>query len=115
MMLAKITIVPIVGGGRPERHRPMLLVAVTYLTLSAVCNGGEAGNGLIIRSGGAELRSASSLEAGRIPVVFVHGMLGSTTNWSVMIDRLSKDTTVSARFQFLTFGYDSLQPIPESG
>ena len=32
-----------------------------------------------------------------------------------MIDRLTADPSVRERFQFLTFGYDSLQPIPESG
>ena len=42
-------------------------------------------------------------------------MLGSPGNWSVMIDRLAADPSVRERFQFLTFGYDSLQPIPESG
>jgi pimeloyl-ACP methyl ester carboxylesterase len=50
-----------------------------------------------------------------VPVVFVHGFLGSHVNWNVMIDGLSTDPTVRARFQLLTFEYDCLQPIPESG
>src|SRR5215213_6583485 len=32
-----------------------------------------------------------------------------------MIDRLSCDPAIRARFQFLTFRYDTLRPIPESG
>jgi pimeloyl-ACP methyl ester carboxylesterase len=72
-------------------------------------------DGLVIRSGGAELRSASPREAGKVPVVFIHGMLGSPGNWSVMIDRLTADPSARERFQFLTFGYDCFQPIPESG
>jgi pimeloyl-ACP methyl ester carboxylesterase len=42
-------------------------------------------------------------------------MLGSPGNWSVLIDRLAAEPSARERFQFLTFGYDSLQPIPESG
>jgi pimeloyl-ACP methyl ester carboxylesterase len=41
-------------------------------------------------------------------------MLGSPANWSVMIDRLSADTSLRERFEFQTFAYDSLQPIPVS-
>jgi pimeloyl-ACP methyl ester carboxylesterase len=115
MRLAEITIAPNGGSGRPAGLRPILMAAVVSLTLSAVAGAGEAGDGFVIRSGRAELRSASTLETGKVPVVFVHGMLGSPTNWSVMIDRLFDDKTVRARFRFLTFGYDSLQPIPESG
>jgi pimeloyl-ACP methyl ester carboxylesterase len=112
MMLAEITIAP---NGASRRLRPLLMAAVASLTLSAVAKAGGADDGIVIRSGRAELRSASPIEAGKIPVVFVHGMLGSPASWSVMIDRLSGDKTIHARFQFLTFGYDSLQPIPESG
>jgi pimeloyl-ACP methyl ester carboxylesterase len=106
-------ITPRRGGGRPGRLRPLLLAGAVYLTLSAFVHAG--GDGLVIRSGGAELRSASPREAGKVPVVFVHGMLGSPGNWSVLIDRLTADPSARERFQFLTFGYDSLQPIPESG
>jgi pimeloyl-ACP methyl ester carboxylesterase len=73
------------------------------------------GDGLVIRSGGAELRSATPRKAGKVPVVFVHGMLGSPGNWSFLIDRLSADPPLGDRFQLLTLGYDSLQTIPESG
>jgi pimeloyl-ACP methyl ester carboxylesterase len=42
-------------------------------------------------------------------------MLGSPGNWSSLIDRLSGDVSAREQFQFLTFRYDSLQPIAESG
>ena len=106
-------ITPRRGGGRPGRLRPLLLVAAVHRALAASVHAG--GDGLVIRSGGAELRSASPREAGKVPVVFVHGMLCSPGNWSVMIDRLAADPSARERFQFLTFSYDSLQPIPESG
>jgi pimeloyl-ACP methyl ester carboxylesterase len=61
------------------------------------------------------LRFARPYERGRIPVVFVHGMLGAPDNWSVMIDRLSAEPVVCQRFQLLTFRYDSLRSISESG
>jgi pimeloyl-ACP methyl ester carboxylesterase len=69
---------------------------------------------LVIRRGGAELRLAAPREAGKIPVVFIHGMLGGPGNWSVMIEQLRADPLISTRWQLLTFGYDSFQSIPES-
>jgi pimeloyl-ACP methyl ester carboxylesterase len=42
-------------------------------------------------------------------------MLGSPENWSVMIDELAGAPSVRARFQFLTFGYNSFQAISDSG
>jgi pimeloyl-ACP methyl ester carboxylesterase len=92
--------------------RLLLLAGAVHLALSAVAHPGD---GLVLRSGRAELSSASPIETGRISVVFVHGLLGSPGNWSVMIDRLSAEPSVRARFQFLTFGYDSFQTIPDSG
>jgi pimeloyl-ACP methyl ester carboxylesterase len=101
------------GGVRPGRLQPLLLAGAVHLALSAFAH--ACGDVLIIRSGGAELRSTSPREVGKVPVVFIHGMLGSPSNWSVLMDRLAADPTARERFQFLTFGYDSLQPIPESG
>jgi pimeloyl-ACP methyl ester carboxylesterase len=106
-------ITPNRGSGRPDRLRPLLLAGAVHFALPAFVY--ASGDGLVIRSDGAELRSASPREAGKVPVVFVHGMLGSPGNWSFLIDRLSADPSLGERFQFLTFGYDSLQPIPESG
>ena len=101
------------GGVRPHRLQPLLLVGALHLALSGLAQAGE--DGLLIRSGRAELRSASPREAGKVPVVFVHGMLSSPENWSLLIDRLSAEPPLRERFQFLTFRYDSLQAIPESG
>jgi pimeloyl-ACP methyl ester carboxylesterase len=42
-------------------------------------------------------------------------MFGSPENWSAMIEQLSADSAVRDRIQLLTFRYDSLQPIPDSG
>jgi pimeloyl-ACP methyl ester carboxylesterase len=114
MTPAETIIVPS-GGRRSGRLRPLLLAVTVHVAGSAPVFAGGAGDGLVVRSGGAELRSASPREAGKVPVVLVHGMLGSPGNWSVLIDRLTADPSVRTRFQFLTFGYDSLQPIPESG
>jgi pimeloyl-ACP methyl ester carboxylesterase len=100
-------------GDLTGRLRPLLLVGAVWLAHTAAALAG--GDSLVIRSGGAELRSASPREAGKAPVVFVHGMLGSPGNWSVLIDRLSADPSLRERFHFLTFGYDSLQPVADSG
>ncbi len=50
-----------------------------------------------------------------MPVVFIHGLLGAPGQWSVMLDRLSEEPAIRARYQFLTFRYDSLRSIAESG
>ena len=114
MMLSKTKIARH-GAVRSSPPRPLLMVVAVYLAFSAVANASGPGDHLAIRSGCAELWSASPREIGRIPVVFIHGMLGSPANWSAMIDRLSADPPIRARYQFLTFRYDSLQSIPESG
>jgi nucleotide-binding universal stress UspA family protein/pimeloyl-ACP methyl ester carboxylesterase len=98
---------------RRGRLRPLLLVGAVQLAFSTLGHAGE--DGLVIRSDGSELRSTSPRETGKVPVVFIHGMLGRPGNWSVLIDRLTADPTTREQFQFLTFGYDSLQSIPESG
>ena len=43
--------------------------------------------------------------AGKVPVVFVHGLWGSPDNWAGLIDALEADPFLSERYQFLTFGY----------
>jgi pimeloyl-ACP methyl ester carboxylesterase len=98
----------------PALRSLFLPAAVFHLAIAAVAYAGGERDDLAIRSGRAVLRSASPREAGRIPVVLVHGLFGSPGNWSVMIDRLTADPPVRERFQLLTFGYDSLQPISES-
>jgi pimeloyl-ACP methyl ester carboxylesterase len=92
-----------------------LIAATVLLSGSASAAAGEPDDGLAVRAGSVELRFAAPYQAGKVPVVFVHGMLGSPGNWSALIDRLAADPSVRERYQFLTFGYDSLQSIPESG
>jgi pimeloyl-ACP methyl ester carboxylesterase len=108
------TIIAPRGGGRGPGRLP-LFAATAVLALSTPAVAGEAEDGPVIRDGSAELRLAVPYQAGKVSVVFVHGLLGSPGSWSVMIDHLSTDPTVRAHFQFLTFRYDSLQSIPESG
>jgi pimeloyl-ACP methyl ester carboxylesterase len=108
------TIIAPRGGGRGPGRLP-LFAATAVLAVSAPALAGAAEDGPVIRDGSAALRLAVPYQAGKVPVVFVHGLLGSPGSWSVMIDHLSTDPTVRAHFQFLTFRYDSLQSIPESG
>jgi pimeloyl-ACP methyl ester carboxylesterase len=50
----------------------------------------------------------------KVPVVFVDGLWGRPQQWSQMIRALEADPFVSERFQFLTFGYSTGDPIPYS-
>lgn len=92
-----------------------LVAAMAFLALSTVGHADDGTGGQLIRIESSELRFARPYTPGKIPVVLVHGLLGSPDNWSVMIDTLSRDPLVKARFQFLTLRYNSLQSIPESG
>ena len=51
---------------------------------------------------------------GKVPVVFVDGLWGSPRQWSRMVKALEADPFVSERYQFLTFGYSTGDPIPYS-
>jgi pimeloyl-ACP methyl ester carboxylesterase len=70
---------------------------------------------VVIRMESTELSCPIPFRAGKIPVVFIHGMLGSPDNWSDMIEQLSADPAVRAHFQPLVFRYDSLRSIPDAG
>jgi pimeloyl-ACP methyl ester carboxylesterase len=85
------------------------------MMVSAEAIAEEVGRGMVVHSQEAELKCITRRKAAQVPVVFVHGMLGSPVNWSAMIEQLNGDPSLRARFQFLTFGYDSLQPIHDSG
>jgi pimeloyl-ACP methyl ester carboxylesterase len=107
---------PIRGVSASHTTRLLPLIAATaLLSDSGSATAGEPNNSLVVGAGSVELRFAAPYQAGKIPVVFVHGMLGSPGNWSALIDRIEADPSVRERYQLLTFGYDSLQPIPESG
>ena len=53
-------------------------------------------------------------EPRKVPVVFVDGLWGSPKHWCQMVKALEADTFVNERFQFLTFGYSTVAPIPYS-
>jgi pimeloyl-ACP methyl ester carboxylesterase len=107
--------------GTASRREPacpsrLILIAVAVVIAdAAAASAGEGGGDQVIPIGSSELRFATRYQAGKVPVVFIHGLLGSPINWSVMIDRLSAEPVLRDRFQFAPFGYDSLQSIPESG
>jgi pimeloyl-ACP methyl ester carboxylesterase len=92
-----------------------LIAAAAFLALSTVGFAADRTGGQVIRTESSELRFAHPYEPGKIPVVLVHGLLGSPDNWSVMIDTLSSDPLIRSRYQFVIFRYNSLQTIPESG
>ncbi len=93
----------------------LFFVAFSILAMSASASAGEAEDRPVFRAGGGELRLVGPYQAGKVPVVFIHGMLGSPGNWLAMIEQLSTDPTVRNHAQFLTYHYDYFQSIPESG
>jgi pimeloyl-ACP methyl ester carboxylesterase len=115
MMSAEPLITPHDGGGLLGRYCAILFAGAVQLASSVVAFAGGDRQGLVFQSSKAVLSLTSPREAGKVPVVLIHGMLGRPDNWSVMIDRLTADPAIRERFQFLTFSYDSLQSIPESG
>lgn len=92
-----------------------LSLAAVIVALCQSAPAGEAGRGPVIRAGSAELRFVGPYRAGRVPVVFIHGLLGGPENWSGMIEQLSGDPAVRDHLQLATFRYDSLEPIPDAG
>ncbi len=48
---------------------------------------------------------------GRIPVVLVHGTASSPARWAEMVNELSNDRIIGARYQFWLFMYNTGQPI----
>jgi pimeloyl-ACP methyl ester carboxylesterase len=92
-----------------------LVVATAALAVCAPASAGNRPGIMVIRINSAELSCPIPYRAGKVPVVFIHGMLGSPDNWSGTIERLSADPAVRARYQPLVFRYDSLRPIPETG
>ncbi|MEM1069318.1 MAG: alpha/beta fold hydrolase [Planctomycetota bacterium] len=52
-----------------------------------------------------ELVAVEGYQAGKIPVVFVHGLASDATAWDEMIAELMKDSSLRQQFQFWTFRY----------
>jgi pimeloyl-ACP methyl ester carboxylesterase len=94
---------------------PFLLAWTVSLAASGPASAGSRNGVVVIRVNSAELSCPIPYRTGRTPVVFIHGMLGSPANWSVMLEQLAADPSVRAHFQPLVFRYDSLRPIPDAG
>jgi len=60
------------------------------------------------------LSLTSPYEAGKIPVVFVHGLWIGPRMWEPTIRTLASDPKLASAFQFWTFGYASGDPLPYS-
>ncbi len=50
-------------------------------------------------------------QKGKIPVVFVHGLMSSPLTWAGMFNRLMNDPTLRQRYQFWFFGYATSNPV----
>ena len=50
-------------------------------------------------------------DPGRIPVVFVHGLMSDTRTWTEMLNTLRSDPLLRRHYQFLGFTYSSGNPI----
>jgi pimeloyl-ACP methyl ester carboxylesterase len=99
-----------VGAGRF-----VILTATVFLAWNSFSSAEEGESPQVIRRETSELRFVTPYHSGKVPVVFIHGLFGNDHQWSTMIEKLSDDGAVCARFQFLTFRYGSTSPIPDSG
>jgi pimeloyl-ACP methyl ester carboxylesterase len=50
----------------------------------------------------------------KIPVLFIHGLGGSTRDWTPLLDYLRSDPAIRRNYQFWFFSYSSLQPYATS-
>ena len=50
----------------------------------------------------------------KIPVLFIHGLGGSTRDWTPLLDNLRRDPKIRRHYQFWFFSYSSLQPYATS-
>ena len=68
--------------------------------------------------GGALATSGVSLhrpyEAGKVPVLLVHGLWSVPEIWEPLINALEADETLSGKCQFWTYGYSTGDPLPYS-
>ena len=53
-------------------------------------------------------------EAGKIPVIFVHGLVSSPRAWVKTINELENTPLIDSRYQFWVFLYPTGLPIPSS-
>ena len=64
-----------------------LLASTVSLAVRAPASAGTRSGIIVIRINSVELSCPIPYRTGKVPVVFIHGMLGSPDNWSVMIER----------------------------
>jgi pimeloyl-ACP methyl ester carboxylesterase len=56
------------------------------------------------------LHTLEPYEPGKIPVILVHGLLGSPTTWAPMFNDLQADPNLRKRFQFWVYFYPTANP-----
>src|SRR5262249_23935727 len=58
----------------------------------------------------AGLQTLEPYQPGKIPIVFIHGLLGSPLTWAPMYNDLQADPEVRRRFQFWLYFYPTGNP-----
>src|SRR5581483_9357351 len=99
-------------GGRPTPLESDLTTPLAcYLAGAGLDSAGYAGflrpDSLGARAG---LHTLEPYEPGRIPVVLVHGLLGSPLTWAPLFNDLQADPVLRRRFQFWVYFYPSANP-----
>lgn len=64
---------------------------------------------------GDGLVSLEPYRPGKIPVILVHGTASSSARWADIVNDLSNDPRIRARYQFWLYTYNTGSPIPYSG
>jgi pimeloyl-ACP methyl ester carboxylesterase len=64
---------------------------------------------------GDGLVSMEPYSPGKIPVVLVHGTASSSGRWADIVNDLTNDPRIRARYQFWLYTYNTGSPIPYSG
>jgi pimeloyl-ACP methyl ester carboxylesterase len=95
---------PVCIAEQESRRSEAGLKAAIPAEWSGVSTGLPAGRGAM-RFQPAGLSMVRPYVAGKVPVVFVHGLWGNARNWAAIIRALEADPFLSDRYQALTFGY----------
>ena len=103
-----------VGAGDPRLSRRTTELARATLAEGSVVDRRVPARPSEIRFEPRGLSLLRPYTPGKVPVVLVNGLWGSPPQWSRMVKDLEADPFVSERFQFLTFGYSTGDPIPYS-
>ena len=103
-----------VGAGDPRSARCTTELARATLVEGSVVDRRVPARAVEIRFEPRGLSLLRPYAPGKVPVVLVNGLWGSPRQWCRMVKDLEADPFVSERFQFLTFGYSTGDPIPYS-